>query len=76
MWIRTEMALLYTDPDPYWEYGFRIRIQDSQYAVQKEKYEISSEIFCWKANGFYLSLEVLNQGVLVYEEICCKNIEI
>jgi len=25
------------DPDRYWEYGFRIRIQDSQNEVQKVK---------------------------------------
>jgi len=35
MWI--EMAFLDPDLDPYWEFGFRIRIQNSQNDVQKGK---------------------------------------
>jgi len=35
MWIHIEMASL--DPDPYFEYRYRIRIQDSQNEVQKGK---------------------------------------
>jgi len=64
MWIRFEMASLDPDLDPYRQYVFQIRNQDSQNNVLKGKksglqFEKSIDYFAARPDGFHLSLEVL-----------------